>query len=265
MKRLREEVSSADPNVAEAARLMVALAPLAESEVRSGRVLRSINRKQQVKVARLSRPLLAALLLMGTAATAGAAFGVSEWISARDVDSSQAADLPHESASRSLISPPVTSPSGTSPAITSTPPTVAQNEQSATSEASPVAAEEGRLPEIQQVPSAKSSSSSKQSVSQKTSSAAKSQAASSSPASQAVLVQRAVEALRHSNNPGQAAALLKEYRLKAPSGALAEEALALSIEVAVAQGSAQARVYAAQYLKSYPRGRFRSLAESALR
>ncbi len=265
MKPLREEVNSADPKVAEAARLMVTLAPLAESDVRSVRVLRAINRKQQLKAARFSRHVLAALIVLGSAATAGAALGVSGWISARDAESPQVADLPQEP---ELASPPGTSPPVTSPrrvAAPSTPPTVAHNQKSAASEPNPLAPEEGHLSEIQAAPAAKPSSSSKQSVSPKTSSSAKPQEAASSPASQAVLVQQAVEALRHSNNPERAAALLKEYRQKAPSGALAEEALALSIEVAVAQGSAQAKAYAAQYLKSYPRGRFRSLAESALR
>jgi hypothetical protein len=44
----------------------------------------------------------------------------------------------------------------------------------------------------------------------------------------------------------------------------AEEALALSIEAAVARGDESARSFAAQYLKRYPGGRFRDQAERAL-
>jgi hypothetical protein len=58
--------------------------------------------------------------------------------------------------------------------------------------------------------------------------------------------------------------LSSEYRLKYPNGGLHEEALALSIEAAVALGDADASRLAALYLQRYPSGRFRGQAQRAL-
>ena len=75
-----------------------------------------------------------------------------------------------------------------------------------------------------------------------------------------------VEAMR-ARRAGQFARvreLSAEYRLKYPSGALHEEALALSIEAAAALGEADASRLAALYLQRYPSGRFRGQAQRAL-
>ncbi len=79
-----------------------------------------------------------------------------------------------------------------------------------------------------------------------------------------LLVHEAVESLRNSNDPTKASRLLDEYRKNAPDGALAEEALALSIEAALASGDPKARTLAQQYLARYPQGRFGDLARQAL-
>jgi hypothetical protein len=70
---------------------------------------------------------------------------------------------------------------------------------------------------------------------------------------------------RRAGDMARAASLLAEYRSKYPDGDLAEEALALSIEAAVARGDDNAQRLAAQYLKRYPNGRFREQGERALK
>lgn len=264
MIRLREEVDSPDTIVANAARMVMDLAPLAESGVRRGRVLRTINRKKQVTAPRISGPFLAAMVVMGAAATASAALGVSGRLTSRKANSLQTSPVPQASNAPQAMLPSRIAP-------TPAPPSAPHIEPSLGVESTAINGEENSdvketwLPRVNAPGTAKHPLPPKQSRKEAASSTAKPEIAALSPISQAALVQRAVEALRQSNNPAKAAALLKEYRQKAPSGALAEEALALSIEVAIAQGSAQAQVYAAQYSNLYPSGRFRDLAHSALR
>jgi hypothetical protein len=74
----------------------------------------------------------------------------------------------------------------------------------------------------------------------------------------------AIRALRSDHDAERAGRLLAEYLKTYPHGALAEEAVALSIEAAADRKSPRAASYAEQYLKEYPRGRFRRTAEQAL-
>jgi hypothetical protein len=76
--------------------------------------------------------------------------------------------------------------------------------------------------------------------------------------SQAVL--EAMRALRLEKNPGRARALLAKYLERNPNGALAEEALALTIEAAVAHHDPDAPTLGARYLRRYPSGPFRAVA-----
>jgi hypothetical protein len=78
------------------------------------------------------------------------------------------------------------------------------------------------------------------------------------------LVFEAMRALRQDGQPEKAARLLDEYLRRYPDGALAEEALTLSIEAASARNDPRARDLASRYLAKYPNGRFRSAAERAL-
>jgi hypothetical protein len=75
-----------------------------------------------------------------------------------------------------------------------------------------------------------------------------------------------VEAMRarRAGNFARARDLSSEYRVKYPTGALHEEALALSIEAAAALGEPDASRLAAAYLQRYPQGRFRGQAQRAL-
>ena len=74
----------------------------------------------------------------------------------------------------------------------------------------------------------------------------------------------AVRALRKQGDAARAQALLDQYLRANPHGALAEDALALSIEAAAARKDPHAADYARRYLARYPNGRFKTVAERAL-
>jgi hypothetical protein len=77
-------------------------------------------------------------------------------------------------------------------------------------------------------------------------------------------VVNALEALRKQRDPERAAKLLAGYLAANPRGALAEEALALSIEAAAALHDPAASEFARRYLREYPTGRFRQTANAVL-
>ena len=77
-------------------------------------------------------------------------------------------------------------------------------------------------------------------------------------------VAEAVRALRKQGDAARAQALLDQYLKSNPRGALAEDALALSIEAAAARKDPRAADYARRYLARYPSGRFRAMAERVL-
>jgi hypothetical protein len=74
----------------------------------------------------------------------------------------------------------------------------------------------------------------------------------------------AMRALRRDHDPARARGLLATYLAQHPSGALAEEALALSIEAAVAHRDGDAGALAQRYLRLYPSGPFSALARRTL-
>ena len=75
------------------------------------------------------------------------------------------------------------------------------------------------------------------------------------------LVYEGMRALRQDRAPARAASLLYAYLRLHPDGALAEEALALSVEAARVRGDARAQNLARQYLSRYPTGHFRGTVE----
>ncbi len=77
------------------------------------------------------------------------------------------------------------------------------------------------------------------------------------------LVADGLRALRLDHDSPHARALLGAYLARHPGGALAEEALALTIEAAVAHHDADAAALGARYLQKYPSGPFRALALQA--
>jgi hypothetical protein len=78
------------------------------------------------------------------------------------------------------------------------------------------------------------------------------------------LVVSAIQALRQDHDPERAGRLLAAYLRTHPRGALAEEAVALSIEAADGRHNPAATTFAERYLKEYPHGRFRAVAERVL-
>jgi hypothetical protein len=86
----------------------------------------------------------------------------------------------------------------------------------------------------------------------------------SAPVSEASLVYETARALRNEGDPARAARVLDDYFKRFPHGALAEEAQALAIDIAVARGDGRAKNLATRYLSSYPNGHFRAKAERVL-
>ena len=76
-------------------------------------------------------------------------------------------------------------------------------------------------------------------------------------------VHRAVRALRREGNPALAARLLDRVARDAP-GPLAEEALSLRIEAALAQDDPRTGALAREYMARYPKGRYLRVARRAL-
>ncbi len=84
------------------------------------------------------------------------------------------------------------------------------------------------------------------------------------PTDDVTQVAAALRALRQNRDPSRARDLLNGYLLAHPAGVLAEEALAISIEAALAAHDGDAPTLAARYLRLYPRGYFRSLSRDVI-
>jgi hypothetical protein len=77
-------------------------------------------------------------------------------------------------------------------------------------------------------------------------------------------VLQAIRALRHSGDPARASALLAQYLSTHPHGVLSEDALALSIEAALARHDPRSAAdIARRYLGTFPTGRYRAFALQA--
>ena len=79
------------------------------------------------------------------------------------------------------------------------------------------------------------------------------------------LLHAAYRALRVTAQPARALTLLRGQLRAHPDSALREEALGLAIEACAALGDPEAAVYGLSYIRDYPSGRFRGVAERALR
>ena len=84
------------------------------------------------------------------------------------------------------------------------------------------------------------------------------------PSDDPSLLVEATRALRVDRDPELARSLAKRYLEGQPRGALADEALAISIEAAIDHHDADAAVLSARYLAQFPHGSFRALAERTL-
>lgn len=235
MKRLRDQRNSDDPLTARVAELVASVGPTPESPARMRRIRRRLDQRPHRYDWRALRPIAAFALVFGGAATAAAGYGLAQ-IFVPSADSAQ-------KASEVTAAPTPTPARGTGhvPAVDETSSTIEPAETSTTETAAPTAG----LPSSDAAVTPRRSSS------------------KGHAASEASIVQRGLEALRNEKDPKKAAAYLDEYRREHPDGALAEEALALSVEAAAASGDPRVSRLAKEYLARYPRGRFREAARRA--
>lgn len=235
MKPLREEGDSLDPSLAAAAQLLAQVGPLAHSRLTQRRVRHQLETRynqQGLGVTRRLKPAVVLGVLCGLAATAGATWGVLRATTPNDRENS-------------VLEAPVVPPAVPAPARPAPPKPIATD---------------SRATETRDPPS----HTPKRPVATKPD-PPKSQPSRAASASEAALVHRAVKELRSGGDPERARRLLSRYRAANPAGELAEEALVLSIEAAVAQGDPDAKRLARQYLAEYPNGRFAAAARRALR
>jgi len=234
MKPLREQHDCADPEVAAAASLLGQVGPLAHSRLTQRRVRHQLECRHTQKAARGLRPVLAIGVLCGLAATASAGWGVLQAMTSSDQES---AVLEAPLAPR--VVPAV--PKGPQPLPLQAPASSGSSE-----------------PPIE--PPAPAPRALSRHIGTKPNKPARVAAAS-----EAALVHDAVQELRRGGDPERARRLLEQYRTENPSGELAEEALVLLIEAAVAKGDPDAKRLARQYLAKYPSGRFVGAARRVLR
>jgi hypothetical protein len=222
---LRQSLDSSDPVEARAAALVSSVQPLPVSRARMRRVRRRLDERRRGVGAILLRPAVVVGMLLGLTAVAAATWGTLR--AARSSAPEPASEPP---------APPAVMPTGAprraTPTLVSTPPASAE----------PEAADQPEEPEKD---------------------APRPRAAQ--PSSEAALVQGAVTALRRDRDPEKASRLLREYQQRNPGGALSEEALALAVEAAMARKDPKAASLARRYLAKYPNGRFRQVAQRALR
>lgn len=272
MKRLREFEDSSDPLMRRAAELVRGTEPVAPSELRVRWARRRLNSAAHSRRLGVLRPAAAFIVVFGVAATAGAAWGtgryfVDEYFGEHETSIAEPAlqesvgrvsRQSSKALSRSSLVPPATETEATYPPLE----------------------EEALAPDVRSkgLEATGNGSMSERSTARSSSPplpggpdplvAAESSSVEASPsgtgnASDAALVLRGLRALRQDGDPDEAARLLDEYRARLPEGALAEEALALSIEAALARGDANAVQLAETYLSRYPKGRFRDAARRA--
>jgi hypothetical protein len=256
MKRLRDEIDSTDPRLAEAARLVAEVPPLSESDVRAQRVRRALERTPSAR--RYGGWSLAFGVTLGVVGTAGAVVGVATWMNSGPASQGSA------ESSTAVDSGAVDSGAAHSGAVDSG----AAHSGAADSGngADSLGPDKRELEELEADVRSRKDVSPKHPAQSRTGTREAPQQESSSEASlsEARLMQQAVEALRGSGDADKAEGLLRQYRKSAASGQLDEEALALSIEVSMARKDGKAPAYARQYLAKYPSGKFAPLARRAL-
>jgi hypothetical protein len=244
--RLTEE-SGVDPWLVN---LVRSTGPYKSPAGRKQRVLLSLGRSKGGRAPLVLRPVIVAGLLLGCGAFASAALGPWRgWIGRayeRLVPSAAPVVLSPERVRTHRLVAAVTPPPAASPSPEVTPPPVV----SAASRA-PVAAPRLRraaLPSTAHDEAKRELARDRDQEDQET---------------QAVLA--GMRALRVDHDPVRARGLLARYLERRPGGALAEEALALTIEAALAHQDDDAAALGALYLRRYPGGPFRGLALRAKR
>lgn len=247
MKRLAEELDPSAPNHARALLMLQSAGPLPASEVSLRRVQRRLQlSSEKGRAAKGGLPLLGGALLF-VAGSAGAAYGVLQFTQSGRSPSESADDFTRE---RTMARPTSVSREQRTPDQAASAPTPEEVSEAGTA-SQPVTGPSGSLAQRRFAPSERV---------ERTATMAVREAPSADPR----LLHQAVEALRRGKDPEKAARLLKEYARSGAAGPLSEEALALSIEAAIANDDPNARELARRYLAAYPEGRFRRVAASAL-
>jgi len=244
VKPLREQFDPTDPNEVLGAALLARVPPLAFSAARQQRVRFALRSSRPAMTAlRLSPALVAGVVILGAT---GASAMVARYFVRTHVHAPE------------VVSTVVQSVDPTPPAAGRSRRAVAPAVDPATQEPAEALAATA-LPE----PAPKADPPAKMAT-PKSRGAGPTAVTPSAASPGGALMMEAMQA-RRSGDMTRAAGLLAEYRAKYPDGDLYEEALALSIEAAVARGDDNAQRLAAQYVKRYPNGRFREQAERALK
>ncbi len=233
MKRLVELSEFAGDGERSLAELLREAEPFVQDPFRKRRILSRVLRPRTERRHWLMRPVVIGLLLFGTAVSAGAAWGGGVLTGDQGLASSVGNRFEAEvrRARARTLSARAAAAAKALPAA----PTPASAPPAA--EAEKVA----NAPRLRVTPSASS-------------------AAPEDPKR----VMDAMYALRKERDPARAQALLEEHLKEHPHGALAEDALALTIEAAAARHDPKAKDYARRYLAKYPQGRFKPLATRVL-
>ena len=244
--RLTEE-SGVDPWLAN---LVRSTGPYKSPPGRKQRVLLSLGRSGGGRAPLVLRPVIVAGLLLGCGAFASAALGPWRgWIGRayeRLVPSAEPVVLSPERVRTHRLVAAVTPPPAASPSPDVTTPSVALAARRA-----PVVSPHPRHAAL---PSAAHDEAKRELLRDRD---------EDDQETQAVLA--GMRALRVDHDPVRARMLLARYLERRPSGALAEEALALTIEAALAHQDGDAAALGALYLRRYPGGPFKALASRAKR
>ena len=282
MKRLRDELRADDPRLRAAANVLSRIAPLADDPQRQRRVRLMLGsaRRRPALLALLPRPAVALAILLASAAGGGAMAG-GGWQYARDHVAwivhleSPRAPAPRPTPARR----PRAKTDAFGPQKVAALPTVASApiiEEMAGPAAPAVPAVEPAAIEpvpalIAPHPLREHRRGAHRRLASNHAKPAAKPAATIADALPLVptgpgasLVLEAMQA-RRAGDSARTLRLLTAYRTKYPDGALAEEALALSLEAAVLRGSAQADELAQQYLARFPNGRYRQHVEQLRR
>lgn len=254
MKRLRDQHDSTDPAMARAAALLSRVERTDDSPARMRRIRRAMDRPARRYAWWRLRPLAIVGLVMGFAVTAAAAYGVVHVVGGLT-------EQFRNSTSSTQDSPPV----GVNPPAAGSGAYAFSTEGPESVIVAPPGDPEPAGDFVPQPRAGYASGSTRDG--EPGSPASRSPASPSSQrhaASEARIVQQGLEALRKHDDPKQAAVYLERYRKEHPTGTLAEEALALSVEAASVSGDTRAKELAIEYLSRYPQGRFKEAARHAL-
>ncbi len=228
MKRLRD-IEDGSPLIQDAQRLLDAAPPTAESTERMQRVRRAIDQAEDVPAFGFwRRPLSAMSIALGVLLVGASALAAVGWYMQSATPAVNAAPTPR--ATSTPVTPRVMNEDEASPPVVSEPATATPKKTR------PNAARPRSEP-----------------------------AAVAEPSRDSALVHQALKALRRDHDPATAARLLREQRASYPESPLAEEALSLQIEAALALQDPRARELATQYVARYPQGRYVAIAARALK